>query len=87
MELIESLKAPNGPLLVCKDHSEKDIEFYCSEHNTFHCTLCVWGHSDHRDSVRICTRKDIKVYNEHLLGHLGSLKARIEEKEYFLGQI
>lgn len=57
--------------MFCGSHDEKEVEFYCMEHNELCCGLCVWDHADHKSKVKICTVNDIRMHSELLSKSLG----------------
>ena len=73
--------------MVCQNHNDKEVEFYCEKDKTLTCSLCVWNHSDHRQWVKVFTKTEIKEYNKELLSHLNNFKNIIEEKQMVLNSI
>ena len=74
------------PTILCGEHDEKEAEFYCMDHDKILCTLCVWDHSEHKASVKVCTIKDVKKHNDILKQsledmHIGMIKKIATSKE------
>ena len=57
---------------VCSKHNKEMIKFICDEHKEFMCCLCMWDHSNHKDSTRIYLEED-------LINDLGKVESKLKE--------
>jgi hypothetical protein len=39
----------NGPVIVCKEHKNDAIAFYCKLENIYFCNMCIVNHFSHAD--------------------------------------
>lgn len=68
------------PQVFCHLHEEREIEFYCMDHDELLCGLCVWEHSDHKNRVKVCTVQDIKKHTDLVKKSLDSMHEDIMKK-------
>ena len=50
---------PSNISYICSKHQKEVIKFVCDEHKEFMCCLCIWDHSNHKDSTRIYLEDDL----------------------------
>jgi len=58
---------------VCNKHPKEEFKFRCNMHKELLCSLCIWGHADHKKSVDIYTE-------EELLSDLNVIEGKIDTK-------
>ena len=44
---------------MCSKHKNEPMRFICDEHKEFLCYLCIWDHSDHKNSTKAYYEEDL----------------------------
>jgi general stress protein 26 len=49
-------------IIVCKKHKNREVEYYCSEHDSFMCLKCMIDHLDHKSKIEDFDQERIASY-------------------------
>jgi hypothetical protein len=66
--IIEIIKSNDDKTktISCFIHPNKELSFYCEEHDSMLCNECAISHFLHVDKLHLCTLNDVIEYNEYI---------------------